>query len=271
MDIRQRGGIAKNIIFCVSLILLCSTILSGCGVPGPIPKEVQSENSQETDSQDNSAQETSPSAEAQVEGSQEIEPESVKLNKGKCSIIAGKTVKLKATIYPNNATDTYTEWMSDDDDIAIVNSEGLVTGKKAGITNIIVRTSNGKEASCTVSVKKKKSQKSSSSHSEDREVIPDDYPEIDSEEDGSHTPFYGIWCGAAKTHEQAEKEADKLRGKGLGAEVFVTTDWSNLNKEKWYVVTAGVYSSKSSANASLPSVRAVYPEAYVKYTGEWTG
>ena len=49
----------------------------------------------------------------------------------------------------------------------------------------------------------------------------------------SISPFYGIWCGAAKTEAEAQKQAKKIREDGFDAQVFVTTDWSNLNTEKW--------------------------------------
>ena len=51
----------------------------------------------------------------------------------------------------------------------------------------------------------------------------------------------------------------------------MTTDWSNLNTEKFYVVTAGVYAAESDANAALASVQSVYPDAYVKYSGDFQG
>ena len=47
----------------------------------------------------------------------------------------------------------------------------------------------------------------------------------------SISPFYGIWCGAAKTEAEAQKQAKKIRENGFDAQVFVTTDWSNLNTE----------------------------------------
>ncbi len=85
------------------------------------------------------------------------------------------------------------------------------------------------------------------------------------------TPFYGIWCQADKDYNEALRYASIMSQYGCTAQVFTTTDWSNLNKEKWYVVTAGVYYSEESANAALSSVRRVYPDAYVKYTGYYQG
>ena len=83
------------------------------------------------------------------------------------------------------------------------------------------------------------------------------------------TPFYGIWCMATKKKGEAEKEAKLLKKRGMKAKVFVTTDWSNLNSEKWYVVSAGVYKSEDKAKIALGGVKKIYPNAYVKYSGDW--
>ena len=85
------------------------------------------------------------------------------------------------------------------------------------------------------------------------------------------SPFFGIWCGAAKTEAEAQKQAKKIRENGFDAQVFVTTDWSNLNTEKWYVITAGTYGTEEAASAVLPDVQRVCSDAYIKYSGNWQG
>lgn len=84
-------------------------------------------------------------------------------------------------------------------------------------------------------------------------------------------PFYGIWCHASKNQNEAAEYAVKMQSLGFNARVFITTDWSNLNSEHWYVVTAGVYSTKDAANAALSNVKAHYKDAYVKYSGNYQG
>ena len=233
----------------LTVLIICCVIvpLSGC-----FPTQQQSNPTEPSSVQE---QETT----AIQNNDSKIEVENVKLNKGKCSVKVGKTVKLKASVYPDNASDKYVDWVSDDDDIAIVNSEGLVTGKAAGVTNIIARASNGKEASCTVTVKKKTPKTNTN------QTV------VNYEHNDYHSPFYGIWCSASKDYSSAEKAADKLRQNGYNAAVLVSTDWSNLNKERWYVVTADEYPSESSAKAELPSVKSIYSDAYVKYSGSWQG
>ena len=89
-----------------------------------------------------------------------------------------------------------------------------------------------------------------------------------SDEDELHA-FYGVWCSGGKIKSDAENFAEELSGKGFNAQVFVTTDWKELNPEMFYVVTAGVCETKEEAEQLLISVKKEgYLDAYVKYTGE---
>ena len=85
----------------------------------------------------------------------------------------------------------------------------------------------------------------------------------------AHPAFYGIWCGAFKDKSAAERLASSVRERGFPAEVFVSTDWGNLNSDKWYVVSAGTYDSKEEAEKVLPEVKKYFESAYIKYSGEW--
>lgn len=86
-----------------------------------------------------------------------------------------------------------------------------------------------------------------------------------------NAPFYGIWCYGSKEEGDANAYAENLKVQGFDAKVFVTTDWNNLNAEKFYVVTAGVYATESDANAALASVQGICADAYVKYSGDYKG
>ena len=84
------------------------------------------------------------------------------------------------------------------------------------------------------------------------------------------TPFYGIWTMGSKNESDAIQAADTLKSQGFDAKVYLTTDWSNLNPEPWYVVSAGEYASESEANNALAAVKSAgYSSAYVKYTGDY--
>lgn len=88
----------------------------------------------------------------------------------------------------------------------------------------------------------------------------------------SAAPFYGIWTSASKAKSDEDREAEALRAAGFQADVYMTTDWSNLNSEPWYVVSAGRYQTEAAAQADLQRVQATgRPTAYIKYTGDYQG
>ena len=65
-----------------------------------------------------------------------VSVESVALNKETATIITGETLNLTATVAPSNATDKNVTWTSDDEDIATVDNNGVVTAKTAGTATI---------------------------------------------------------------------------------------------------------------------------------------
>lgn len=64
----------------------------------------------------------------------------------------GETAKLKAELQPLDATDTTVNWSSSDTSVAAVDREGTVTAVSPGTCTITARTTNGKEAGCSVTV-----------------------------------------------------------------------------------------------------------------------
>ena len=76
------------------------------------------------------------------------------------SLTVGQTVRLSASLTPENATNKSVTWTSDNSSVASVN-QGTVTGNKAGKATVYAVSSNGKRAGCTVTVSKKQSSASS--------------------------------------------------------------------------------------------------------------
>ena len=68
---------------------------------------------------------------------------------------AGEEQTLKASVYPENATDKTVKWSSANSAVATVNN-GVVKAVGAGETTITATTGNGKKAECTVKVNEKK-------------------------------------------------------------------------------------------------------------------
>ena len=81
--------------------------------------------------------------------------------------------------------------------------------------------------------------------------------------------FWGVWVAACKESANAETIASEARNAGFSsAAVYTSTDWENLNPERWYVVSLGQYGSQSDAEAVLSKARKIgYGDAYVKHTG----
>lgn len=78
-------------------------------------------------------------------------PKKVSFSKKSYSVDINKKITLKPVITKGSCA-SYT-WSVKDKEIATVTSSGVVQGKKAGKTTITVKTHNGKNATCTVTVK----------------------------------------------------------------------------------------------------------------------
>lgn len=81
-------------------------------------------------------------------------PSGIKLNTSAVTMTAGTKYTLKATISPTNAVNKNVTWTSGNTNIAGMASGGVINAKCAGICTITAKTSNGKTATCKVTVKK---------------------------------------------------------------------------------------------------------------------
>ncbi len=83
--------------------------------------------------------------------SADVAVESVILDQTTATIQKGKTLTLKATVLPADATDATVTWTSSKTDVATVDSDGVVTAVAEG-TAIITAKAGEKSATCTVTV-----------------------------------------------------------------------------------------------------------------------
>ena len=79
-------------------------------------------------------------------------PDSVKVNRSTLTLGVGESYGIIKTVSPANASQICT-WSSSNSSVASVDGNGRVTAKTTGTANITVKTSNGKTASCKVTVK----------------------------------------------------------------------------------------------------------------------
>lgn len=77
----------------------------------------------------------------------------ITLNKSKITLGVKETCLLNAKVSPSDASQKVT-WKSDRTSVAKVSASGKITAHKAGTATITAVTSNGKKASCKVTVKK---------------------------------------------------------------------------------------------------------------------
>ncbi len=82
-----------------------------------------------------------------------VEAESVEVSGAKHVAING-TVTFAATVSPENATDKTVTWTTDNDKIATVDTNGVLTGVAEGKVVVTATTANGKTATATVYVTK---------------------------------------------------------------------------------------------------------------------
>ena len=82
-----------------------------------------------------------------------ISPTSVKIGNNPGKLKPGETVKLSATITPNNATNKTITWSSSDTKVATVDSNGNVKAVKDGTVKITAKTVNGKTDTVALTVK----------------------------------------------------------------------------------------------------------------------
>ena len=88
-----------------------------------------------------------------IKGDKEIEATSIELNKTSVSLKMNDSVQLYATILPETTTNKSVTWSSSDNDIAIVDSEGLVKAISVGTVIITATSANGLTAQCKITVK----------------------------------------------------------------------------------------------------------------------
>lgn len=80
-----------------------------------------------------------------------VDAESIILNETTVSLNKGETIQLTAIVFPANVTDKTLKWVSQDESIAMVSNDGMVTAKGIG-TTIISVTCGDVSATCEVVV-----------------------------------------------------------------------------------------------------------------------
>jgi len=83
---------------------------------------------------------------------EKVNVERIALDKSNVTIKIGKSLKLNAQIYPNNATNKTIKWESSNPNVASVDQNGIITGISEGTAEIRAISENGVAANCSVVV-----------------------------------------------------------------------------------------------------------------------
>lgn len=90
-----------------------------------------------------------------------VDVKGIEINETVTSLKEGESKKLTVTVEPSNATNKKITWKSSNNSIATVNSSGEVTANKEGNVWITAKSSNGKESTIKINVKKEAKTESS--------------------------------------------------------------------------------------------------------------
>ena len=82
----------------------------------------------------------------------DVEASEVILDQTAVTLKPGQTVQLNATVLPENATDKTVIFSADNQQVATVSQDGLVTAHAPGQATITAETANGKTAACVITV-----------------------------------------------------------------------------------------------------------------------
>lgn len=88
-----------------------------------------------------------------------VAADSVKLNVHDLSLTIGDSFQLTATIFPTDTNDQQLTWYWSDKSVVTINEQSVITAVGAGTATITVRTNNGKQDICNVTVKAKEQPK----------------------------------------------------------------------------------------------------------------
>ena len=84
---------------------------------------------------------------------------------------------------------------------------------------------------------------------------------------------FGVVLGAFRNSDNCIGLQTQLEDAGfMDTPIVYTPDFSDLNPEPYYIVTAGLYSTRQEAQSVLEDVKSAgFSDAYIKYAGTYTG
>lgn len=191
----------------------------------------------------------------------------VTLDKTTLSIKRGNTETLTATIEPENASNKNVTWASDNEAVATVDENGVVTAVSAGTANITVTTVDGnKTATCAVTVSNPSSSGNSSSGNTTTKTETTTNPDgsttkTETKKDGSVTETTtGTDGSVTKTETKTETKSDGSKTETktetkTDADGNKTTSKTETTTDKSGTVTESKTETKTDADGTKTEVK----------------
>ena len=86
-------------------------------------------------------------------GKEMIPVESIELSQTSATLTAGETMKITATVKPDNATEKQVVWTSSDETICLISQSGMLVGIAEGTATITATSEDGKiKAECIIKI-----------------------------------------------------------------------------------------------------------------------
>lgn len=102
----------------------------------------------------------------------------------------------------------------------------------------------------------------------DEKIYVDIFKKYGTDSGSEYAPFYGIWVFASLDGNDAD-DFYYSTDNWDNTYVLLSSDWDNLNSKPYYVVSIGKYETEDEAKSALSDVKKTYPDAYVKYSGNY--
>lgn len=126
----------------IAFLLIAAAVLlinTTCNIDSPLTAAIADKINEDLDTSD--------------EDGTNIAVTGVSLDEASMTLTVGATEQLTATVEPADATDTSVTWSSDNEGVATVDADGLVTGAAEGTATVTVTTTDGGfTAACAVTV-----------------------------------------------------------------------------------------------------------------------
>lgn len=202
-----------------------------------------------------------------------VKVERISVTAEKNEIRIGETLQLTAEVFPENATNRKVNWSSKDENIAVVNRNGLVTAKAKGTVEIWANTTDGSNlGECfTLTVVSDALQQAQTDYESMQEVLQSLYADRDKYSDTTWAALEAASAAAEKLYESSKEEGSSVSAEELQALLAeVQKSITNLKTKEQEKAdaeeAAALKKAKETAAAELAAAEVIVKAGQKDYT-----